>query len=151
MPPQTRQERLRAQRRLARKIRTGTYEPTDVGQWAREAAKLLGEHRAAEAAHILREYQADDAWSVAEEQMTGSPVYMYGPPVKSSNPGNPRISMMEYWRNARMVKVYWGDGKRPYVYFEIDPPTWTRWRLSASPGRFINRILVGKPYMPAPF
>lgn len=149
--PQTPQERRRAQRRLATQIREGTYEPSRIGRFAREAARDAAGHQAREAAHILREHQADDAWYLAEQKMGEGPVHVYGPPVRSSAPGNPRISMMEYWREARMVKVYWGDGGTPYVFLEIDPPAWMRWRLSASPGKFINRTLAGKPYMPAPF
>lgn len=149
--PQTPQDRRRAQRKLARQIKTTGYERSAAGKWAREAAQVLGEHRAREAESMLREYQADDAWYAAEPKMPFSPVHRYGPPVKTSNPADPRCYMMEYWRNAQMVKVWWGDHRTPYVYFEIDMAMWVRWKASSSPGKFINRVLVGKPYMPAPF
>lgn len=152
---QTPQERRRAQRKLARQIREGTYEPSTIGSQARKAAREQVQEKPPaspqEAAAILREHQADDAWYLAEQQMAGSPVDIYGPPVKSINPKDPRIRMMEYWRNAQMVKVYWGDGGTPYIFLEIPPVLWGLWKLTASPGRFLNRNLRGKPYMPAPF
>jgi hypothetical protein len=148
---QTPQERRAAQRRLAKQLKGDAYERSAAGKWAREAATVLGEHRAHEAEGLLREAEADEAWFAAEPKMAFSPVITYGPPVRSSKPSDPRIDMMEYWRNARMVKVYWGDHKTPYVFFEIDISLWVRWRSSASPGKFINRVLRGKPYMPAPF
>lgn len=152
---QSPQERRRAQRRLSRQVHSGNYEPSSIGRRAREAASSArGQEPPAtpqEAAAILRGHQADDAWYLAEQQMAGSPVDVYGPPVKSINPKDPRIAMMEYWRNAQMVKVYWGDGKTPYIFLEIPPALWTQWKLTASPGRFLNRNLSGKPYMPSPF
>lgn len=148
---QTPQDRRRAQRRLARQLKTTGYERSAAGKWARDAAQVLGEHRAREAETMLREYQADDAWFAAEPKMPFSPVYRYGPPVRTSKPSDPRCYMMEYWRNAHMVKVWWGDHGTPYVYFDIDMALWVRWKASASPGKFINRVLAGKPYMPAPF
>jgi hypothetical protein len=160
---QAARERRRAQRRLARQIREGTYEPSAAGKKARQAARAVREQAARtareqpppatprEAAALLRLYQADDAWTAAEEKMAGSPFDLYGPPARSSDPSNPRIYMMEYWQAAQMVKVYWGDGGRPYVFFGISQPLWTQWKLSASPGRFLNRNLAGKPYMPSPF
>lgn len=153
--PQTAAQRRAAQRRLAQQIKEGTYTPSSIGSQARRKAAALGSqqppNQPAAAASILRTYQADDAWEIAEEQMAGSEVDRYGPPVRSINPKNPRIRMMEWWRGANMVKVYWGDGRTPYVFFEISQPLWTQWKLSASPGRFLNRNLAGKPYMPAPF
>lgn len=148
---QTPAERRQAQRRLSRQIREGTYEPSGIGRKARRAASERPPASPREAAVILREHQADDAWYLAEQQMAGSPVDIYGPPVRSINPADPRIRMMEYWRNAQMVKIYWGDGRTPYIFLEIPPALWTQWKLTASPGRFINRNLAGKPYMPAPF
>jgi len=148
---QTPQDRRRAQRRLARQLKGTGYQRSAAGRWAREAAQVLGEHRAREAAGLLREEQADDAWYAAEPKMGSSRFYLYGPPVRTSKPSDPRCHMMEYYRDAAMVKVYWGDHRTPYVYFDIDWALWLRWKASASPGKFINRVLVGKPYMPAPF
>lgn len=157
--PQTPQERRAAQRRLAQEIREGTYQPSRAGRTARKAARQLNERlreaprpaTPAQAAAILREQQADDAWFLAEQRMGSGQLDIYGPPVRSSKPHDPRIRMMEYYREAAMVKVYWGDGGTPYVYFDISPPLWTQWKLTASPGRFINRNLRGKSYMPSPF
>lgn len=153
--PQAPQERRRAQRRLSRQIREGTYEPSSIGSRARKAAREHVREKTPatpqQAAAILREHQADDAWYLAEQRMGEGQVDLYGPPVKSSKPSDPRIRMMEYYREAQMVKVYWGDGGKAYVFFEISPQLWALWKLTASPGRFLNRNLSGKPYMPAPF
>ena len=78
--------------------------------------------------------------------LMGAPDETYSP-TRTSNPSDPRIQGMSYYKLARVVTVYWGDGGPPYNYYAITPALWSRWKKSASPGRFINRVLTGMvPY-----
>lgn len=145
---QSARQRRAAQARTARQIREGTYQPSPIGAQARKAAS---DYKAAQQmVQAIRFDTAEEKFDDIAHLIGGSPDVVYEP-TKSSNPSDPRTARMEYYRAARVVKVYWGDGGNPYVYMDIDNSLWTRWLKSASPGRYINRILVGKPYMPSPF
>jgi hypothetical protein len=88
---------------------------------------------------------ADDQAQILLDRATpnmSAPDETYGP-VRTSNPSNPRVSAMSYYKLAQVVTVYWGDGGAPYNYYNITPALWSRWKKSASPGRFINRVLSG--------
>jgi len=81
----------------------------------------------------------------ARELMGGSPDWIFEP-TRSSNPGDPRTSRMEYYRLAQTLIVSWGDGGPDYAYYQVTPDIASRIKRSASPGRFINRILNNYPY-----
>lgn len=153
---QSRSQRRAAQQRTARQIREGTYQPSSIGAKARQAARDFeaAQQRAQQAS---RQAVRSSRYDLAEEQfgnvahlLGGAPDVVYDP-TRSSNPPDPRTARMEYYRAARVVKVFWGDAGVAYVYMGIDPALWTRWMKSASPGKMINRVLNGKPYMPSPF
>ena len=145
---QSSSERRAAQRELARQIREGTYRPTQIGAKARQAARDYASGR--ETVQISRYDLAEEKFGTVAHLIGGSPDVIYEP-TRSSNPADPRTARMEYYKAARVVKVFWGDRGTPYVYMDVDPALWNRWLKSASPGRMINRVLNGKPYMPAPF
>lgn len=146
---QSARERRVAQSRTARQIREGTYQPSPIGAKARRAA---GEQKSAQdkAARPSRYDLAEEQFANVAHLIGGSPDVIYEP-TRTINPADPRTARMEYYKAARVVKVSWGDQGRPYIYLEVDPALWNRWVKSASPGRMINRVLNGKPYMPSPF
>jgi KTSC domain-containing protein len=69
-------------------------------------------------------------------------------PTQSSNPDDPRTAAMQYWQDAQVMRVEWGDGGTPYLYYEVTKEEASRFADVKSPGRFINRVLNGKPYGP---
>jgi hypothetical protein len=81
----------------------------------------------------------------AKQLMGGSPDWTYQP-TRSSNPGNPRTGAMEYYKLAQVLIVYWGDGGTPFAYYQVTPDIARRIQKSASPGKFIERILNNYPY-----
>lgn len=87
--------------------------------------------------------EAHDLLDRANPLMAGEPDEVYSP-ANSSNPSDPRISALAWYRLAQVVTCYWGDGRAPYNYYAITPDLWRRWKKSASPGRFINRVLTGQ-------
>ena len=150
---QSERERRAAQRELARQIREGTYKPSPIGARARRAAgayKTTQDRYTRQAAQPTQKDLAEEQFGNVAHLIGGAPDVVYEP-TRSSNPSDPRTARMEYYRAARVVKVYWGDLGRSYLYFQIDPALWNRWMKSSSPGRFINRVLIGKSYMPSPF
>lgn len=71
--------------------------------------------------------------------------YRWWAPTSSSNPARPRTLQAAYNANERTMRVVFRDGT-PWEYYGVEPITWQRFKRSASPGRFINRILNGYPY-----
>jgi hypothetical protein len=95
-----------------------------------------------------------DAVSRAEEEqdifMTrpqGAPDLVYVP-TQTSNPSDPRTASAQYWKDAQVLRVEWGDNGTPYQYFGVTPSEARRFIKSRSPGRFINRVLNDHPYAP---
>lgn len=101
-----------------------------------QAAKLLV-RQAEEEGDLRRDmfYQRDP----------GNPDVTYSP-TQTSNPSNPRTSGMEYWKEERVVRVEWGDGGAPYLYYEVTPDEWRRIARYKSAGRSVNAILNLHPY-----
>ena len=91
----------------------------------------------------------DDAEAKFEEQDTeeqrGGPVRISVAPTKSSNPGRPRTRAMGYDYGTDTLRVVFREGA-VYDYFDVTTAQWWRMRRSASPGRFINRVLAGNDY-----
>lgn len=81
-------------------------------------------------------------------------------PTKTSNPADPRTAAMQFWRDEGVLRVEWGDGGRPYLYFEVTQDEWralsglrrdgqiSKAGGTPSPGRYINRVLNFHPYCP---
>lgn len=65
--------------------------------------------------------------------------------MPSSNPARPRTLEAGYNAEQRTLRVVFRDGT-PYSYYGVEPVTWQRFKRSASPGRFINRVLNSYPY-----
>ena len=76
--------------------------------------------------------------------------YRWQAPTSSSNPARPRTVEAGYNASERTLRVVFRDGT-PYEYYGVEPVTWQRFKRSASPGRFINRILNQYPYARADF
>lgn len=66
-------------------------------------------------------------------------------PTPSINPPRPRTLLAGYNANLRDLRVQFRDGT-PWVYHAVEPQIWERFRRTASPGRFINRVLNYYPY-----
>lgn len=71
--------------------------------------------------------------------------YRWESPTSSSNPARPRTLQAGYNARERTLRVVFRDGT-PYEYYGVEPILWQRFKRSASPGRFINRILNQYPY-----
>lgn len=72
-------------------------------------------------------------------------------PEQFSNPGpwypmaSSRVSEARYDKGLSQIHVIFRDGT-PWVYDGVEPNVWRNFRRSASPGRFINRVLNGYTY-----
>lgn len=90
----------------------------------------------------------DDAEAHALEQRNiddGEDVRISVAPTRSSNPGRPRTVAMGYNYSADTLRVVFREGA-VYDYFGVSTTEWWRMRRSASPGRFINRVLAQHEY-----
>lgn len=104
--------------------------------------------------------QAADLRRDLFEQRAQRPPDAIYDPTKSSNPDDPRTAAMQFWREEGVLRVEWGDGGKPYLYYGVSQNEWRQLsglradgQLSrvggvASPGRYINRVLNGKIYGP---
>jgi hypothetical protein len=115
-----------------------------------------------QAAKILvkqAEEEGDLRRDIFEERDQKQPDAIYEP-TKTSNPSDPRTAAMQYWRDEKVLRVEWGDGGRPYLYYNVSQSEWrelsglrqdghlSRAGGVTSPGRYINRVLNGHPYTP---
>lgn len=66
-------------------------------------------------------------------------IYEPTPSTYSSWDGHPRTIKAEYYANARIMTVYWGDGGAPYDYFDVSKEKWRSFKNVKSPGRWVNR------------
>lgn len=66
-------------------------------------------------------------------------------PTPTINPPRPRTLEAGYNRHTQDLRVVFRDGT-PWVYHAVEPQIWERFRRTASPGRFINRVLNYYPY-----
>ena len=72
-------------------------------------------------------------------------------PDQFSKPGpwypfsSSRVSEARYDKGLQQIQVIFRDGT-PWVYDGVEPNIWRNFRRSASPGRFINRVLNGYTY-----
>ena len=100
--------------------------------------------------YYSRHTPADDfAGQVLEEQgddMRGGDVRITVAPTRSSNPPRPRTRAMGYDHQTDTLRVVFREGA-VYDYFDVTTAEWNRMRRSASPGRFINRVLSENEYV----
>lgn len=80
----------------------------------------------------------------AEEQRGGD-VRISVAPTRTSNPGRPRTVAMGYDYGTDTLRVVFREGA-VYDYFDVTTAEWWRMKRSASPGRFINRVLADHEY-----
>lgn len=67
----------------------------------------------------------------------------YYSPTRSINPPRPRTREMTYNRQTRVLRVVFRDGGT-YDYFAVPGSIWYRIKQVRSPGRFINRNIIGQ-------
>lgn len=79
------------------------------------------------------------------EENRGGDVRISVAPTRTSNPGRPRTVAMGYDYGTDTLRVVFREGA-VYDYFDVSTAEWWRMKRSASPGRFINRVLPGKEY-----
>lgn len=79
-----------------------------------------------------------------DEQRGGSVQFSVAP-TRTSNPGRPRTVAMGYDYGTDTLRVQFREGA-VYDYFDVTTAEWWRLKRSASPGRFINRVLPGHEY-----
>lgn len=89
----------------------------------------------------------DSRARVLEERAedTDGPVRISVAPTKSSNPGRPRTTAMGYDYGSDRLRVVFREGA-VYDYFDVSTAQWWRIKRSASPGRFIDRVLSEHDY-----
>lgn len=51
-------------------------------------------------------------------------------------------------RDRQELQVQWDDNGRAYYYANVPPNVWKNFRRSASPGKFVNRVLNNYSYGP---
>lgn len=68
--------------------------------------------------------------------------------LRSTNPERPRCIACGYDAPTRTLAVEFREGA-VYNYYDVSPAEARQFRNSASPGKFIDRRLKGKPYGPA--
>lgn len=72
-------------------------------------------------------------------------------PDQFSSPGpwypmvSSRVSEARYDKGLQQIQVIFRDGT-PWVYDGVEANIWRNFRRSASPGKFINRVLNGFTY-----
>ena len=74
-------------------------------------------------------------------------------PTASSNPQDPRTAAAGYQPSTQRMRVWWGDGRIAYDYFNITPQEWHSFCQQAampggSPGKWINAIGNSHAYGP---
>jgi hypothetical protein len=79
------------------------------------------------------------------EDDRGGDVRISVAPTKSSNPGRPRTRAMGYDYGTDTLRVVFREGA-VYDYFGVSTAEWWRMKRSASPGKFIKRVLDGHEY-----
>jgi len=62
-------------------------------------------------------------------------------PTPSSDRSNPRTAAMQYWQDQQVMRISWGDGGTPYLYYDVSPDEARRFTKVTSPGRFVNGTL----------
>lgn len=67
-------------------------------------------------------------------------------PTSSSNPSDPRTSAAHYFRQARVLQIFWGDGGPSYYYADVSPTEWAGFRRRNSPGKWVNEVGNYKDY-----
>ena len=91
----------------------------------------------------------DDAEAKFEEEQAieerGGEVRISVAPTRSSDPGRPRTRAMGYDYNTDTLRVVFREGA-VYDYFGVSTAEWWRMKRSASPGKFINRVLATHDY-----
>lgn len=60
-----------------------------------------------------------------------------------------RMNQARYDASRRELHVVFKDGT-PWIYYDIPQNIWDNLRRSASPGKFVNRVLNAFPYSQAP-
>lgn len=66
-------------------------------------------------------------------------------PTKTSNPGRPRTLAAGYDGKTDTLTVVFREGA-VYEYYGVTGVQWQRFKRSASPGKYINRVLPDKDY-----
>jgi len=81
------------------------------------------------------------------QPLMGAPDIIYEP-TASINPADPRTSRVEYYKAAKVMKVYWGDGGTPYQYYDVTLSQMKSMMDVKSPGRKIRRVFDNHVYGP---
>lgn len=79
------------------------------------------------------------------EEQRGGDVRISVAPTKTTNPGRPRTLAMGYDYGTDTLRVVFREGA-VYDYFNVSTAQWWRMKRSASPGKFINRVLADHEY-----
>ena len=96
-----------------------------------------------------RDY-ADEFEGEVEHERTmaarGGPVSLSYNPTRTSNPGRPRTLAAGYDGGTDVLTIVVREGA-VYEYYGVTGMQWQRFKRSASPGKFLNRVLSDKDYL----
>lgn len=100
--------------------------------------------------NVYERNYADEFEAEVEHEDTlsqrGGPVPITVNPTKTSNPGRPRTLAAGYDGQTHTMALVFREGA-VYEYYDVTPAEWQRLKRSASPGRFLNRVLPDKSYL----
>ena len=112
------------------------------------AAPAAGGSPLPTAAELLR--LTDDQAYPSDALQEGTYHFPQVSPTKSSNPERPRTLEAGYEAQTNgpgrgTLRVRFRDGT-PWEYYDVEPAVWQRFKRSASPGKFVNRVLNDYEY-----
>jgi hypothetical protein len=118
--------------------------PRQAAQSTRELLRKAHEDRTATAEPSSRSQELDFAHGPVNPSIF---------PTASSNPQDPRTAKAGYQPASMRMRVWWGDGRVAYDYFDITPQEWHTFAQQAampggSPGKWINAIGNSHSYGP---
>lgn len=114
---------------------------------------------AAKTRELLRQAHEDRTATAEDKTRSEELDEEYGPvtpslmPTATSNPADPRTAQAGYQPATQRMRVWWGDGRVAYDYFNVTPQEWHSFCQQAampggSPGRWINAVGNSHSYGP---
>jgi hypothetical protein len=99
---------------------------------------------------FAREAEAEAETEPAEQQLTQQlggliPLCTDAIPARTSDPGRPRTLAHGYDLDSNTLRVDFREGAI-YYYYGVSPAEHQQYHKSASPGKWLNRRLAGRPY-----
>jgi KTSC domain len=123
----------------------GKHRKEEFSWWVRQGYRR--DHPVHQETQMYSRGRDDEEAKFREEQAEDNygDVRISVAPTKTSNPGRPRTIAMGYDYESDRLRVVFREGA-VYDYFDVSTAEWWRMKRSASPGRFLNRVLSTHEY-----